>query len=229
MPHVSPPPPRRRTASSLRPALFSSKEGAPQTRLKVGLISDETGHNFTFTAPQAVAVVERERFKTELSNIVALNRRGPDASVPPPITPIAAPPTPSASTPGPRPPLTPLARSSVSRATSVASDARTPGTPVVDPTNDFQLRIRVLLSDPELAQLHRELVLSRQITENEFWEGREVSTIVLRVANFCQNAYSTYFKHKPRKNDNERASPANLLTLGRKPSMAKSRFSSLPS
>ena len=158
-------------------ALFSSKEGAPQTRLKIGLFSDETGHNFTFLAPQPVAVVEREKFKTELSSIVALNRRGPDASVPAPITPLGAPSTPGATTPGPKPAVPPLARTSVSRATSVASDTRAPGTPVADPSSDFQLRIRVLLSNPELAQLHRELVLSRQITENEFWEGREVCAI----------------------------------------------------
>ena len=39
---------------------------------------------------------------------------------------------------------------------------------------DFQLRKRVLLNSPELATLHRELVMTGQITENEFWDGREV-------------------------------------------------------
>lgn len=70
-----------------------------------------------------------------------------------------------------------MSRPSTSRAASVASDTRPPGTPTSDPTADYQLRIRVLLGNPELAALHRELVMSRQITEDEFWEGRQVRTI----------------------------------------------------
>jgi transcription initiation factor TFIIH subunit 1 len=155
-------------------ALFCSKEGAAQVRLKIGLVSDETGHNFTFLAPQAVAVSERERFKTELGNIISVNRRGLNTSnsVPPPITPISA--QSFSNAPSPRPTV-PLPRSSTSRAPSVAaSESRQHGTPLSDPTSDYQLRIRVLLNNPELAALHRELVMSRHITENEFWEGREV-------------------------------------------------------
>jgi transcription initiation factor TFIIH subunit 1 len=33
----------------------------------------------------------------------------------------------------------------------------------------------VLNKNPNLKMLHRELVLGKQITEEEFWEGREVS------------------------------------------------------
>ena len=43
-----------------------------------------------------------------------------------------------------------------------------------DPVNDFRIRKKVLVKTPELAALHRELVMSGQITETEFWEGREV-------------------------------------------------------
>ena len=53
--------------------------------------------------------------------------------------------------------------------------------PVNDPTHDFRLRKKVLLSTPELAALHKELVMGGQITENEFWEGREVSLAFTRV------------------------------------------------
>lgn len=160
------------------PALFCSKEGAAQVRLKIGLVSDDAGHNFTFTASQPIALVEREKFKTDLTNIIGVNRRGTNTSgtAPPPITPISA--HPPSNAPSPRPPV-PLSRPSASRAPSVAaSDSRQPGTPVSDPTKDYQLRIRVLLSNSELAALHRELVMTRQITENEFWEGREVNALV---------------------------------------------------
>ena len=48
------------------------------------------------------------------------------------------------------------------------------GTPVYDPIRDFAIRKKVLVKTPELAALHRELVVSGQITETEFWDGREL-------------------------------------------------------
>lgn len=75
----------------------------------------------------------------------------------------------------PRPPLPGSVQphASTSRAASVSSNAGTPG-PQNDPINDFRLRKKVLVQTPELAALHRELVMTRQISEAEFWEGREV-------------------------------------------------------
>ncbi|PSR81186.1 hypothetical protein PHLCEN_2v6521 [Hermanssonia centrifuga] len=152
-------------------SLFCSKEGAAQVRLKIGLVSDDAGHNFTFTSPQAVAVTERERFKGELTNIISRNRSGvATPTVPAPITPSAT--QAPTGVPSPRPPLA-ISRPSTSRAPSVASDSRTAGTPVNDPTSDYRLRKKVLVSNTELAALHRELVMGGHITENEFWEGRE--------------------------------------------------------
>ncbi|THH12104.1 hypothetical protein EW146_g7816 [Bondarzewia mesenterica] len=151
-------------------SLFSSKEGAAQVRMKIGLVKDDAGHNFTFTSPAPVALVERENFKRELTAIIGRNRSGQDAGVAklPKTTPI-----PVSSAPTPRPQHLSPSRASTSRAASVSSDARTPGTPINDPINDFRLRKKVLLKTPELAALHRDLVISGQITESEFWEGRE--------------------------------------------------------
>ncbi|KAJ3550103.1 hypothetical protein NM688_g5109 [Phlebia brevispora] len=153
-------------------SLFCSKEGASQVKLKLGLTSDEAGYNFTFTSPQPVALVEREKFKVELTDVISRNRSGvaTPATHPPPISPST--PRVASNAPSPRPPI-PLSRPSTSRAASIASDSRGSGTPVNDPINDFRLRKKVLLSTPELAALHRELVMAGQITENEFWEGRE--------------------------------------------------------
>ncbi|OAX40366.1 hypothetical protein K503DRAFT_864674 [Rhizopogon vinicolor AM-OR11-026] len=154
--------PAVRVLHSEATSLFCSKEGAAQVRLKLGLINDEAGHNFTFTSPQAVAYIEREAFKQELTNIISRNR-----SVAP--TPAQKPITSTASTPA----KTPAPAPSTSRATSVSSDSRTPILSGTDAATDFRLRKKVLLSNPELLALHKELVMSGHITESEFWDGRE--------------------------------------------------------
>ncbi len=177
-------------------ALSRSKVGAAQVRLKVGLFSDEAGHNFTFTSPQAIALAERDKFEVEVTNIIARNRSGAPATVPSPIKPI--PPHVAATTSGPASPIIPhgaagtpmrppppISRPSTSRAASVVSERGGSVTPFGnDATGDFRLRKKVLLSTPELAQLHREMVLGGHITENEFWEGREVNPIYCPVC-FC--------------------------------------------
>ncbi|KAG2037463.1 hypothetical protein BDR03DRAFT_863793 [Suillus americanus] len=141
-------------------SLFCSKEGAAQVRLKLGLVNDEAGHNFTFTSPSAVAYAEREAFKQELTNIISRNR----SAAP---TPLQKP------TPLSTPAKTPAPIQSTSRATSVSSDTRTPILSGIDAATDFRLRKKVLLSSPELLALHKELVMSGHITESEFWDGRE--------------------------------------------------------
>ncbi|KAI9442503.1 hypothetical protein H4582DRAFT_2110044 [Lactarius indigo] len=136
-------------------SLFSSKEGAAQVRLKIGLENDSNGHNFAFTSPPPVALTEREMFKAQLTTIISNNRAARDTgAIQPPQTGVK----------------TPTSSSNDSRAESVSSHR---GTPVNDPINDFHIRKKVLLNTPELAALHRELVMSGQITETEFWEGRE--------------------------------------------------------
>jgi transcription initiation factor TFIIH subunit 1 len=157
------------------PALFSSKEGAAQVRLKIGLENDSNGHNFTFTSPPPLALTERETFKAQLTTIISNNRAARETGVlPSPQTGVvAAAPSPNGAAhraPAPTP-----SRPSTSRAESVSS---TRGTPVNDPINDFRIRKKVLVKTPELASLHRELVMSGQITETEFWEGREVCSVV---------------------------------------------------
>ncbi|KZV97754.1 hypothetical protein EXIGLDRAFT_811339 [Exidia glandulosa HHB12029] len=129
--------------------LFCSKPGAPAVRLKLNVFHapSDGGHFFTFTSPRADE--ERENFKRELSTIIARNR--------------------ASTTPAPSP--------SPTKPRSVVG-AAAPGTPTPAPPDslsqaDFALRKTVILKHPELAQLHRALVISGQISEAEFWEGRE--------------------------------------------------------
>ncbi|EKM80679.1 hypothetical protein AGABI1DRAFT_119267 [Agaricus bisporus var. burnettii JB137-S8] len=165
-------------------SLFCSKEGAPQVRLKIALFTDENGHNFTFVSPSARN--ERDKFKKELTQIVGTNKAIADAGArkplipaPTPIAAVSSTPT-KLSTPTVSNASTPKASGGVpiipaSRAASVASERRA-STPViagVDPVNDFKLRRKVLMGDPDLAALHKDLVIGGQITEAEFWDGRE--------------------------------------------------------
>jgi transcription initiation factor TFIIH subunit 1 len=148
-------------------------------RLKIGLENDNNGHNFTFTSPPPVALTEREMFKAQLSTIISNNRAAREAGVPPSpqksTNVLAASPSPNGA--ANRPPASMPSRPSTSRDESVSS---TGGTPVNDPIHDFRIRKKVLVKTPELAALHRELVMSGQITETEFWEGREVRSTHLR-------------------------------------------------
>jgi len=141
-------------------------------RLKIGLENDSNGHNFTFTSPNALT--ERETFKAQLTTIISNNRAGREAGIlQSPQTGVPAA-TSSANGASHRAPAPSPSRPSTSRAESVSS---TRGTPVNDPVNDFRIRKKVLIKTPELAALHRELVMSGQITETEFWEGREVRAL----------------------------------------------------
>ena len=134
---------------SPKTALFSSKEGGAKVMLRVGVLPAaptappvEEFFNFTFIAASS-ALSDRERFKKEISDLVAANRErisNGDTSIPGD--------TPSAKGKERAIPLPPA------------------------PTT-FHLRKKVLMSDPALAALHRDLVQSKMISEAEFWEGRE--------------------------------------------------------
>lgn len=142
-------------------ALFASKEGAAKVQLRVAASAlpsaatpEEEVFNFHFTAG-ASAVSDREHFKKELSAIIAANRDR-DAAPPPPAVPL-----PSATT----------------AAGDKGKGKERVGTPGANPnaSNAVEIRLRklVLQAHPQLMSLHRDLVMSRQITEAEFWEGRE--------------------------------------------------------
>ena len=118
-----------------------------------------------------MALTEREMFKAQLTTIISNNRAARETSaVQPPQAGVQIP-TSSSNGAIRRAPAPAPSRPSDSRAESVSSHR---GTPVNDPINDFHVRKKVLLNTPELAALHRDLVMSAQITETEFWEGREV-------------------------------------------------------
>ncbi|KAI0031749.1 hypothetical protein K488DRAFT_51454 [Vararia minispora EC-137] len=149
-------------------ALFLSKRDAAQVKLKIEVNSQDAAYLFTFLSPADQAWKECEEFKTKLTPKIAENRATSVPSATNPSTPLAALPAPS-SVPGATSRLSVFSSPQPSRAVSISRD-HTPGPDVL---NDFRIRKKVLTKDPELAALHRELVMSGQITESEFWEGRE--------------------------------------------------------
>ncbi|KZS93922.1 hypothetical protein SISNIDRAFT_453637 [Sistotremastrum niveocremeum HHB9708] len=152
-------------------ALFCSKEGAAQVRLKLNVLGDDQGHNFTFTSHNALA--ERDKFKQELTNIIGRNRAStvstPVSAAPSPLPLPTAKPKPTAHTPLQQP--SPRAISSPRH--SSRANSRAPTAPPSRPPEDFRLRKKVLINNPDLATLHRELVIGGQISETEFWAGRD--------------------------------------------------------
>lgn len=178
-------------------ALFASKPDSPKVALKIALTPasltsiTEESYNFQFTAG-ASAVSDRERFKKELGEVVARNRArggegegdaqpsgsgpmqvdGEEEDVKPDLAALSArdkgkgkavapPPAPGSSRPSP---------TSISLTPTSSSQAQGATRP---PPTDFHLRKLILQSSPALLSLHRALVISHQISESEFWAGRQ--------------------------------------------------------
>jgi hypothetical protein len=62
----------------------------------------------------------------------------------------------------------------------VVEEQSTIQTPVIDPAKElaakmFRLRKKVLLRDPDLAALHRSVVIKGKLSEDDFWGARQVS------------------------------------------------------
>lgn len=145
--------------------MFSSKAGVPKKRLKL-LVSDQP-YQFSFTSPPAVADAELEKFKSLLAAVVSSNTSNSGTMTP--STPKSSlpklpgsPPTPSVSQPSPIP---------YSRSSSAG--------PSKGGRYSFEVYQKVLTKNPELADLHGALVESGQVTEHEFWEGREVGILII--------------------------------------------------
>ncbi|GAA5885857.1 hypothetical protein JCM5296_000167 [Sporobolomyces johnsonii] len=172
--------------NELMTALFASKEGGPRVMLKVAFTpsppSTDDSYNFTFTSA-ASALSDRERFKTELSGVIAQNRER-EAQAATSGGAAAATSGGGAAAPASAPAGLPNGAGGAvgdakgkGKERALDSPAPTRGTPAAaassSQANTFRLRKLVLQSSPQLLALHRDLVLSNQITEAEFWDGRE--------------------------------------------------------
>lgn len=138
--------------------MYASKPGSGKTGLKLNVLEQTYNFNFVTTA-------DLEVFRRLLGSVVAHNNGGApvstsqsqlsEASSSKPQTPIPIA-TPYRSSPTPYSPG------------SVSNSGKKSG------RFGPEIYSRVLIKHHELAELHRILVEGKQITEHEFWEGREV-------------------------------------------------------
>ena len=131
---------------------------------------------------------DRERFKREISQIISRNRAGIVEGVPLPSTPSVIAQSPSIGVKSsvgsynglPSPAEAAAAASSVRAAhgspviNGVSSQGEVNGEAQPDPSKDWQVRQRLLKKNPDMNALHVDLVRSGMMSEEEFWEGREV-------------------------------------------------------
>ncbi|KAI7819218.1 hypothetical protein BC939DRAFT_460590 [Gamsiella multidivaricata] len=148
--------------------LFVSAETAAKVMIKIVEIKPDTSHAFVFTSGNAVK--ERNDFKDRLSTILA--ERQIRANV-------------AAGGTGSNGGL------SSGGGSPVISDASAPGTPKASaqsrmgpggvrrglngsgPSAELKARFELLKQNKELAMLHKELVMGKHVTEEEFWESRK--------------------------------------------------------
>lgn len=201
--------------------MFASKATSPRISLKITFKDDIPTGGLLFTFNSSSAAADRQTVQDILIPYITANRAGaaPGAGT---ATPTAAgPSTPtSMGTPG-----TPGPSSVVNKGKRKAEDDAGGAAGAAKLKAMNRLRLRVLNKTPNLKLLHRELVVGKQITEEEFWEGREVSYLTWRHASGYSSLGAEYRLcskrrrwHTPKGQDGLRACSTtdSILTLGRR-------------
>lgn len=168
--------------------MMASKAGAPNTSLKLLFKDDVPKNGLTFKFTSASKDADRQKVQDLLIPFVSANKTA-EAGASGASTAAGAAAGGSggaAGTPtaGPSGAVTPGAGTPGTASPAVSTPVGTPGTPSSlvrkrkhedDATRKRTniLRQRVLRRDATLKELHRALVLGRQISEDDFWSGRE--------------------------------------------------------
>ncbi|KAG0348075.1 RNA polymerase II transcription factor B subunit 1 [Podila humilis] len=146
--------------------LLVSLETATKVSLRIVESKNERNHSFNFTS--RTAAKDRDDFKTSITSIIALRQqRAASNSTPSSLG----------------------ATSSPGGGSPSMSDSSAPGTPRIQtqvklagakrglggngPSLDLMTRASLLKQNKELAGLHRDLVMGKHVTEEEFWESRK--------------------------------------------------------
>lgn len=146
--------------------LFVNAAGAEKAILKIVEVKPDTAHNFIFTSESASK--DRDEFKAGISSILSLRQQrtvngGATLSS-----------SGAALSPG-------------GGGSPVISDTSAPGTPKAQaklvgmkrglnaggPPQELKTRFALLKQNKELAGLHRDLVMGKHVSEEEFWESRK--------------------------------------------------------
>ncbi|KAI9639283.1 TFIIH p62 subunit, N-terminal domain-containing protein [Dioszegia hungarica] len=157
--------------------MLASKAGKPKISLKLVFKDDVPAGGLLFTFTAASKEEDRKAVQDILIPFVSANKGIPVGAAPTPVA-------------GPSGPTT--ATAALVSGAAGSSGAPSPGTPVGTPSAvskgkrkaedtlmtpakkaETKLKMRVLNKNSNLKALHRELVMGGQISEKEFWEGRE--------------------------------------------------------
>ncbi|PVG02486.1 hypothetical protein CPB86DRAFT_864878 [Serendipita vermifera] len=142
--------------------LYANKAGVKPPKLRV--VAGGNEYNFVFTAPEPICFTNRDEFKEQVKALIR------DGMTQPPAggadTEVA---TPDVATPNTMDGDTPL---------PALEEQSTAQTPMVDPAKElaakmFRMRKKVLLQDPDLAGLHRSVVIKGKLSEDDFWASRQ--------------------------------------------------------
>ncbi|KAI1316042.1 RNA polymerase II transcription factor B subunit 1 [Mortierella claussenii] len=153
--------------------LFVNTEGSARAMIKIVEINPDVSHKFLFSSSNAQK--EQSDFKEGISAVLAerqLRANASAAGTPSSPVPAGSPAISDASsTPG-TPKLSALSRMTGSSGTSGSSGTRR-GLNGTGPSAELKVRLELLKQNKELANLHKELVLGKHVSEEEFWETRK--------------------------------------------------------
>ncbi|CBQ69882.1 related to TFB1-subunit of RNA polymerase II transcription initiation factor TFIIH [Sporisorium reilianum SRZ2] len=160
--------------------LQTSKAGAAQIALMLVLangfqIASKPKVLLVFNAAQQTALDDRENFKNELAAAMGRNKANVDGGSAAPSAPASPAPVPSSPSAATRA-ATPDTRAATPTLTRPTTDSPAPSSTqrskakdIPPPKTDIELRISVIKSNPQLRALHKDIVISGQMSDAEFW------------------------------------------------------------
>jgi len=149
--------------------LFVNSEGSAKAMIKVVEIKPDTSHGFVFTSNNALK--ERNDFKEGISAILAERNLRANANSGTPRAGSSPAGSPSVSDASGSAPGTPKLSSAQFKMGPGAARRGLNGG--AGPSSELKVRFELLKQNKELAMLHKELVMGKHVSEEEFWESRK--------------------------------------------------------
>ncbi|KAF9571311.1 RNA polymerase II transcription factor B subunit 1 [Mortierella alpina] len=140
---------------------FVSKENAAKVMVKVVENRPDASHSFEF--PSSNAAKERDAFKDAITAVISARQARTAASTP--AAGGSSPLVSDASAPG-----TPKTSTNASRAGPIGVKRPLNGGAAAA---ELRVRVALLTQDKDLATLHKDLVIGKHVSEEEFWESRK--------------------------------------------------------
>ena len=160
--------------------MFTSKAGAAKTSAKLAFIDDRPkgGLTFQFTATPPQSLADRQALQDYLIPFIAENKQRNTTNLATEANAGQGIGAGAAALARPQPTASSSNSTSTSRANTPGPVARTtaggPGGISYD-EEEIGLRKRVLAKTPTLKSLHRDLVIAGLVSDEDFWDGRQVS------------------------------------------------------